>query len=405
MDAATPSRVAGLDWASRLHAVCVLDPDGQVRARFDVPHTGTELRGLTRRLVRLGVGKVAIERPDGPVVQALLVAGLEVVVIPGRQVKALRGRYGTAGNKDDRFDAYVLADALRTDGHRLVPLVPDRPDTTALRVVSRARKSLVATRVALANELRANLEVAFPGAATLFSDVDSPIALAFLRRFPSVTQAAWLTEARLAAFLRRMGYPGRKAAAELLGRLADAPAGLAGPEGEARAMVTLGLVAALDTVRAQIEELEGEVVERLGTHADAAIFTSLPRSGRVRAAALLAEIGDCRARFPDPESLTCLAGAAPSTRRSGKHKKVVFRFACDKKLRAAVMDFAGDSRHGSPWAAHVYQQARARGHRHAHAVRILARAWLRVIWRCWQDHTPYDPARHGSYQRLIAQQA
>jgi len=220
-----------------------------------------------------------------------------------------------------------------------------------------------------------------------------------------VTQAAWLTEARLAAFLRRMGYPGRKAAAELLGRLADAPAGLTGPEGEARAMVTLGLVAALNTVRAQIDELEGEIVERLGTPADAAIFTALPRSGRVRAAALLAEIGDCRARFPDPESLTCLAGAAPSTRRSGKHKKVVFRFACDKKLRAAVMDFAGDSHHDNPWAAHVYQQARARGHGHAHAVRILARAWLRVIWRCWQDHTPYDPARHGSYQRLIAQQA
>jgi transposase len=186
-----------------------------------------------------------------------------------------------------------------------------RPETTALRVVSRARRSLVATRVALANEFRANLEIAFPGAATLFSDVDSPIALALLGRFPSVTQAAWLTEARLAAFLRRMGYPGRKAAAELLGRLADAPAGLTGPEGQARAMVTLGLVAALDTVRAQIDELEGEIVERLGTHADAAIFTALPRSGRVRAAALLAEIGDCRARFPPrPESLTCLAGAA-----------------------------------------------------------------------------------------------
>ena len=84
--------------------------------------------------------------------------------------------------------------------------------------------------------------------------------------------------------------------------------------------------------------------------------------------------------------------------------QVVLRFACEK-LRAAVMDFAGDSRHDNPWAAHVYQQARARGHGHVHAVRILARAWLRVIWRCWQDHTPYDPARHGSYQRLTAQQA
>jgi hypothetical protein len=145
-------------------------------------------------------------------------------------------------------------------------------------------------------------------------------------------------------------------------------------------------------------------VERLATRADAAVFTALPRSGRMRAAALLAEIGDCRARVPDAESLTCLAGAAPSTRRSGKHKKVVFRFACDKKLRAAVMDFAGDSRHDNPWTAHVYQQARARGHGHATPCASwpgLAPGDLALL----AGPHPYDPARHGSYQRLIAQQA
>ena len=165
----------------RLHAVCVLDPDGQVRARFEVPHTGSELRGLTR-LVRLGVGQVAIERPDGPVVEALLAAGLEVVVIPGRQVKGLRPPWYLP-QQDDRFDAYVLADALRTDGHRLAPLRPDAPQTTALRVVSWPASRWWPPG-GTANELRANLEISFPGAATLFSDVDSPIALAFLRRFP-----------------------------------------------------------------------------------------------------------------------------------------------------------------------------------------------------------------------------
>ena len=108
------------------------------------PSCGRSQDRGTRRLVRLGVGKVTIERPDGPVVQALLAAGLAFVVIPGRHVKALRGIYGTAGNKDDRFDACVLADTLRTDGYRLVPLVPDRPETTALRVVS---PSLASVRV------------------------------------------------------------------------------------------------------------------------------------------------------------------------------------------------------------------------------------------------------------------
>ena len=130
----------------------------------------------------------------------------------------------------------------------------------------------------------------------------------------------------------------------------------------------------------------------------------MPRSGTVRAARLLAEIGDARGRFPTRDSLTCLAGVAPSTRQSGKAKAVTFRWGADKQLRDALCDFAGDSRRASPWAADLYQRARARGHDHPHAVRILARAWAHVIWRCWQDHAPYNPAAHNSLQAILNQQ-
>jgi transposase len=143
--------------------------------------------------------------------------------------------------------------------------------------------------------------------------------------------------------------------------------------------------------------------DELAAHVDQHIFTTLPRSGTVRAARLLAEIGDCRGRFPTPESLACLAGVAPSTRQSGKSRVVGFRWACDKQLRDAVCDFAGDSRQSNPWAADLYQRARARGHDHPHAVRILARAWLFVIWHCWQNHVAYDPNRHRALQRLLNQ--
>ena len=143
---------------------------------------------------------------------------------------------------------------------------------------------------------------------------------------------------------------------------------------------------------------------QLALHADAQVFTSLPRSGTVRAARLLAEIGDCRGRFPTPESLICAAGVAPSTRQSGKHKAVTFRWAADKQLRDAVCDFAGDSRRASPWAARLYDNAITRGKDHPHAVRIVARAWLYVIWHCWQDGTAYDPARHKALQRILAEQ-
>jgi transposase len=393
----------GIDWARDDHAVSVVDARGRETCRRSVGHSAAGLRELLAVLARAGAREAAIERPDGPVVDALLRAGITVVVISPNQVRNLRGRYGSAGNKDDRFDAYVLADTLRTDRARLAPLTPDSPATVSLRRACRARKDLVSHRVALANQLRAHLSGAFPGAVGLFAEIDSPISLKFLARFESQDRAAWLSPRRLAAWLASVGYCGRVDPAVLHARLAAAPRGATGDDGTAQACVTVALHAVLITVVEQIKALSEQIGEQLALHADAHVFTSLPRSGTVRAARLLAEIGDCRARFPTPESLACLAGAAPSTRQSGRIRAVSFRWACDKQLRDAVTDFAGDSRRASPWAADLYDRARARGHDHPHAVRILARAWLFVIWHCWQDGTAYDPARHRALQTLLNQ--
>jgi transposase len=400
-----PTRYAGVDWASRAHAVCVVDDHGMALERFEVEHSGPGLRMLAQRLAKAGVARVAIERPDGPVIDALLAAGLTVFVIASRHVKALRTRYGTAGNKDDRADAYLLADVLRTDGQRLRPLRPDAPETVTLRATVRARKDLVQTRVRLTQQLRAHLELVYPGAVGLFWDLDSPIALRFLLRYPSAAKASWLSPKRMAAWLRGEGYCGRTSPDELCRRLEVAPLGVTGPEAEARAAVTLAFVRSLLAVRDQVAELEARIAEQLELHPDGAIFRSLPRAGQVRAAGLLAEIGDVRERFPTPESLACLAGAAPSTRQSGQHLAVTFRFACDKKLRDALIDFAEDSRFANPWAADVYGRARARHKTHPHAGRILARAWVYVIWRCWQDRVPYDPAKHRALQQVVLAQA
>jgi transposase len=399
-DPSRPRPTGGIDWASDEHAIAIVGSDGDQLDRFTVAHTASDLRRLCHRLGRAGVGEVAIERGDGPVIDALLDAGFTVFVIPPIQVKNLRSRYGSAGNKDDRFDAYVLADTVRTDRRRLRPLTLDNPATVTLRAICRARKDLVGHRVALANQLRAHLQICFPAAVGLFADIDSRICLRFLRRFPDQQRADWLSPRRLAAWLAGVGYCGRTDPSVLHTRLTAAPRGLTESEGEARAQITLALVAALETICTQIAALEDQIEEQLALHPDADIFTSLPRAGQVRAARLLAEIGDARGRFPTPESLVCLAGVAPSTRQSGKVKVVSFRWAADKQLRDAVCDFAGDSRRASPWATHLYNRARSRGHDHPHAVRILARAWLHVIWKCWQTNTPYDPARHGGAQAL-----
>jgi transposase len=271
-----------------------------------------------------------------------------------------------------------------------------------LRALVRTRRDLVEHRVAVANQLREHLKRIYPGPIGLFDTLDSPISLKFLSRFDCQDRADWLTPKRLAAWLATVGYKGRTDPAVLHARLTTGPRGVTGTQSAAYVGISRALVATLTGLVEQIHLLAIQIGEHLADHADGHIFTSLPRSGTVRAARLLAEIGDCRGKFPTPDALACLAGVTPSTRQSGKMRSVSFRWACDKQLRDAVCDFANDSRHANPWAADLYN--RARGHDHPHATRILARAWLHVIWHCWQTNTPYDPSQHRALQTLLTQQ-
>ncbi len=400
-------RYAGVDWASEQHAVCVIDERGEVLERFAAPHTRLGLAGLTDRLARQveepGELAVGIERPDGPLVDALAAAGFSVVIVPPHVVKAARPRFSAALAKSDPADARLLADLVRTAGGRFRRLRPTDEPTARLRRLVRSRDELRDTRTALANQLRALLEEAWPGAAEIFARVDSPIALAFLERYPSPRAARGLGEARLAGFLVRHHYCGRRSAAELLARLRTAPQ-VWEPTSvdEATADGVRALVACLRTLLARLDDLEGAVRAALAAHPDGALFRSFPRAGEINAAQLLAGIGADRARFPSADALAAQGGAAPVTRASGKVRVVGFRWACDHSLRNALTTFADNSRHASPWAADVYARARARGADHPHAIRILAKAWSRVIWRCWQDRARYDPARHGALQRLLS---
>jgi transposase len=402
---ATPT-FAGIDWSWQHHTLCIVDDDGHRIEEETVPHSRPGLARITQLLQRHRVTRVGIERGDGPVVEHLLREGSEVVVISARQVKSLRARYGSAGNKDDRFDAFVLADALRTDAGRWAVVRPDSAQTVALRMLVRARHDLIDHRIAVHNQLLAVLQHNFPGAIGLFSQLDIPISLAFLRRFPTEAKAAWLTELRMAHWLKANGYCGRHTPTRLVDHLHQAVTGrVAGAAAEASEVIVLTLVDLLTTLREEQARLETRIKEALLAHPDGPIFQSLPRAGVVRAATLLAEIGDCRARFPDPAALAAAAGVAPSTRQSGKHLNVTYRRGCNKQLRAALVDWAQDTPRANAWARDTYDRARARGCRHPHAARILAQNWTRILWRCWHDHQPYNPALHGRLSTLLQEAA
>lgn len=396
----------GLDWAVHTHAVCVIDAAGAVLDRLEVAHDRNGLAELMRRLARHGQRlRIAIERPSGLIVDALVEAGHEVFPIHPNAVKASRPRYRSHGAKSDASDAYLLADLLRTDGHRWRALAPQSDDIRALRALVRSRDDLVAARVAAANQLTSTLQAFWPGAVVIFADVASPIALAFLRRYPSPSSATRLTEAQLQRFCKAQHYSGRRSAADLLARLRAAATGRVGAHTEqAMAEVVRAQVAVLLPIVTQIAELTRRIEQFMHSLPDGLLMMSFPRAGQVCAAQILAELGDVRERFPSADQLAAEAGAVPVTYQSGKTRSVAFRWACNHRLRQAITCLADNSRHANEWAKGVYQAARARGCHHTHAIRILARAWLRVIWRAWTDRKPYDPALHGSALALASSQ-
>ncbi|QUH06079.1 IS110 family transposase [Saccharopolyspora erythraea] len=403
-----PLFFVGIDWAAVEHAVCVLDRDGRRVVAFTIDHTAAGFARLAARLGKLGRPEqmpIAIERPDGRLVDALLEAGHPVLPVKPNAIKAWREAEVLSGAKSDPGDAAVIADYLRVRIHRLRPAAPLSGHTKGLRAVVRTRADLVEARVAATNQLAALLQAYWPGAEAIFANVASAIALAFLTRYPTAASAARLTDKRLAAFCAEQGYSGKKPAAVLLARLRAAPAGVTEPDLCAGVRdAVLAQVTLLTTLNTAIKDLDRCIAEKMKTHPDGEIFRSFPRAGTINAAQILAEWGDARAAFGHPDAIAALAGITPVTKASGKQRSVSFRWACNKRLRLAITTFAANSRFASPWAADIYNRARASGKDHPHATRILARAWVRVMWRCWQNNTPYDPTLHRATQHQVEQQ-
>ena len=216
----------GLDWAADSHAVCVINTEGKPLAQFSVEHSTAGIALLLRRLAKFGDPidlPVGIERPDGRLVDLLLEAGHPVVPVSPNAIKTWREGEVLSGAKSDAADAAVIAEYLRLRQHRLTPATPYSAETKALRTVVRTRDDLVAIRVAATNQLAALLDAHWPGAKAIFADLESPIALQFLHRYPTPTAAAHLGEKRIAGFCKAHRYSGRRPAAELLCRLRSAP--------------------------------------------------------------------------------------------------------------------------------------------------------------------------------------
>lgn len=386
---------AGIDWGNTHHQLCVLDSTGTVLRQRRFTHDVEGLRDLSRCLGEFTeVVGVAIERAEGLLVEQLHEQGHRLYCISPKMSARARERYRMAATKSDAFDAFVLADVARHEHRHLRPLAVPSPLLAELRVLTRDRERLVWNQRDIENQLRASVETYHPAVLHLFSSLDRDIALSFLRDYPTPANAARIGASRMAAFCSRHGYSGRTPAELLVERMRAHLLGASPGTTAGKAFTAMLFVEQLALLNAQVRAITKRLGERFATHPDAEIFLSFPGLGAVTAATMLAEMGEDRQRFPTAASLLAETGTAPVTRASGRSRSVHFRYAANKRMRHAIDWWAFVSVRENEWAGEAYHAARSRGQLHNRALRGVGARWVRILWRCWTDHTRYDPARH-----------
>ena len=387
---------AGIDWGGSHHQLCVLDNTGQRLTQLRVTHDVAGLACLDDALAGHGaVLPVAVERSEGLLVEHLQARGHAVFPVSPRISARARERYRVAAVKDDRFDAFVLADTLRHEHQHWRALAIPSPLLAEIKALTRDRDRLLETQQATESQLRMILEAYHPAPVRLFSAVDRQITLHFVTDYPTPAVASRIKTTRMAGFLARHHYTGRVPAQVLAERmranLLTASAGtVAGKSFSAQSFTRL-----LQLLNSQLADYDDAIAAAVAEHPDASIFASFPGVGPILTGVLLAEIGEDRTRFPTPAVLLAESGLAPVTRASGRSRNVRFRYAANTRLREAAMWWAYNSMKESPWAAAAFRDARDhRGQRYHRALRGLAARWMRVLWTCWTTNTPYDPQRH-----------
>lgn len=391
----------GIDWASREHEVRLLDSEGRDRGRRVVAHTGAALAEFVEWLIEQSGGvpqrvAVAIELTRGPVVESLLARGIAVFGINPKQLDRFRDRYTTVGAKDDRLDAFVLADTVRSDRARYRRLRLGDPKIIALRAVVESHEDLQDEVRRLANRLFALLQTYYPQALALCPAADEPWLWSLLEAAPTPDQAVQLTKARLAKILR-LHRVRRVDAASLRSTLRQKALQVAPGVSDALSGKVLLLVARLRLANEQRRQCERKIKLALAeleddSDGDAAIVRSLPGVGAAVAAALLVDAGDLLGAR-DYAGLRSHAGIAPVTRQSGRRREVIMRRACSARLREAMYHWARCSVQSSARSRAIYAAARARGQSHGRALRGLADRLLRILVAMLRAKMPYDPER------------
>ena len=385
----------GIDWAEAHHDVCIEDGEGHVLAKGQVPDG---IEGVERIHEMLGAHAdeasdvaIGIELDRGLLVGALVAAGYEVHAVNPLAVSRYRDRLGPAGAKSDPGDARVLAEVMRTDRHLHREVAGDSDLAEAVKVLARAHQNLIWTRQRIGNQLRSVLREFYPGALRTFAELGSVDAIAVLGLAPTPSAGRALTETKVRKALAAGGRKLRldQRAGEIVESLRAPQLGAPGLVEEAFGHQVASLVAVLQTLVTQIDELRAELARSFEGHPDAEIITSLPGLSSVLGARVLAEFGDDRTRYTDARARRSYAGTAPITKASGTRRVVLARVARNKRLADACYGWAFSSLKTSPGARAFYDRQRASAKTHHQALRALGNRWVGILHGCLEHRRIY----------------
>ncbi len=378
-----------------------MDQAGRVLARAKLPEG---VAGIARLHAMIGehLGEdedeptvvVGIETERGPWVQALIAAGYQVHAVNPLQAARYRERHSVSGAKSDTGDAHVLADMVRTDRHQLRPVAGDSAEAEAVKVLSRAHKTLIWERTRHLLRLRHALREFFPAALLAFDDLTAVDALELLAVAPEPTAAAALSLDTISAALTMARRHNRAAKAEAIAAVLRAEhLGQPPVVAAAYAVTVRAQVAILSVLNTQIAELEEQVEANFSEHPDADIYLSQPGLGAVLSARVLGEFGDDKNRYADAKARRNYAGTSPITRQSGKKKVVMARYVHNDRLLDALGRQAFSALRTSPGARAYYDRIRARGTGHQAALRQLGNRLVGILHGCLKTGTKYDEAK------------
>ena len=388
----------GMDWADAKHDLCIQAAGDEHREFSCISHKVDDIDTWAQSLYRRFGGPIAValELSKGPLVYALQKYDFFVIFpVNPSSLATYRETFTPSGAKDDPTDAEFILDLILRHAERFTALNPQSVEMRTLMSLVEQRRRLVNDRVRITNRLRNALKQYYPQALEWFDRIDTPLFCDFIERWPSVVQVKRARRTTLATFFNKHNM---RFVSVLETRLhsikATTPLTLDDAVITPHRLQALVLVDLLRATLVAIKRFDAAIADLAPRHADYALFDALPGAGPSLAPRLLVAFGEQRARFSSAAQLQRYAGVAPVTERSGNKHWVHWRWQCPTFLRQTFVEWSAQTINKSFWAGLYYQQQRDKGCSHQAAVRALAFKWIRILYRCWQDRSPYDESKY-----------